>query len=380
MNRLIIDHPDISENQNTSLTQQANAGNTVLNVVNTKGFSTNQILLIGNLGSENAEIIKTHATTAPTDTTITLASALKFNHTTDEPITLLDYDKIEIQRASSKGGTYSVIDTIDIAVDEDETTYKDAAGVSTDYYRFRYKNSIDNSYSDYSVEIPASGYPSNALNSMVEKVLTLFSSQSEKLLNRDEIIEDINEGYRILVNKIIDLGIDYYAKKGDQIPLVANQEEYTLPTDFVRPKRIYISYDGSNEYPAEPMDFILEQSKTAYLEAEPKYFFRGEKIVIRPVPTSSTGYIQPYYYYMPNLLTNDDDEPELPKGYHNLLVNYALARAFEKDKKIDWVNYYMGLFTNQTELMLLEIKKRTPERGQRIVPFGWEYDDNYPFY
>jgi hypothetical protein len=380
MNILRLDPPDISENINTSLTQQANAGDTVLNVVNTKGFSTNQILLVGSLESENAEVVKTHATTSPTDTQITLASGLKFSHTTDEPVTILDFDKIEIYRASAKGGDYSLIDTIDIDYSEEKTIYRDTYGTSTSYYKIRYKNSIDSTYSDYSAEFPASGFPVNSLYAMVEKVLTLFSSQSERLLNREEIIDDINEGYRILVNKIIDLGIDYYVKKGDQIPLVANQEEYILPSDFVRPKRIYISYDGSNEYPAEPMDFVLEQSKTAYLEAEPKYFFRGEKIVIRPVPTSSTGYIQPYYYYMPNPLENDDDEPELPKGYHNLLVNYALARAFEKDKKIDWVNYYMGLFTNQTELMLLEIKKRTPERGQRIVPFGWEYDDNYPFY
>lgn len=379
MNILELDHPDISKNPDTILVQQANAGDTVLNVINTKGFTTNQLILVGKLASESAEIAKTHATTTPTDTQITLASGLKYNHHTDEPVTVLDFDKIEIERATSKGGTYSLIATIDIDVTEDRTIFKDAEGTSTDYYRIRYKNSINNSVSIYSVEFPATGYPSNALASLVDKVLKLFGSQSERILDKEEIIGDINDAYRLLVNEIIDLGIDYYVKKGEQIPLIGGQENYDLPEDFVRPKRIYISYNGSNEYPAEPIDFVLETSKTAYSETEPRYFFRGEQIVIRPVPNSSTGYILPYYYYMPKELENEDDIPILPKGYHDLLVDYALAKAFEKDKKSDWASYYMNLFNGKKELMLLTIKKRTPERGKRILPYGWEYDDNYPF-
>ena len=379
MNILKLDPPDISENIDTSLTQQANSGDTVLNVVNTKGFSTNQILLVGSLGSENAEVVKTHATISPTDTQITLASGLKFSHTTDEPVTILDFDKIEIYRARAKGGDYSLIDTIDIDYSERKTIYRDTYGTSTSYYKIRYKNSIDGTYSDYSAEFPASGFSPEALYSLVEKTLKLFGSQSEEVLNKEEIVDDLNEGYKILVNRIIDLGIDYYVKKGDKIPLVANQENYPLPSDFVRPRRIWISYDGTNEYPANPMDFSFDHPDRQYDKTDPKYFFRGKEIVIRPIPTSSTGYILPYYVYMPKPLENDDDEPDLPKGYASNLVNWALFRAFSKDNKFDKANYYKTLFEQHSEMMLLEIKKRTPEWPQRVSEFLSEIDDSWEY-
>lgn len=379
MNILSIDHPDITLNPDTSLVSQANSGDTTITVLNTKGFSINQCILIGEEGSENAERVKTHPTTAPTDTVITLASGLKFSHTTDEPVTFLDFDQIEIYRANSKGGSYTLIDTIDIDWSELKTTYRDENGLSGNYYRFRYKNSISGNVSSYSVEIPASGFSSEALYSLVEKTLTLFGSQSERLLDKDEITDDLNEGYRILVNRIIDLGIDYYVKKGDKIPFVADQENYDLPNDFVRPRRFWFCYNGSNEYPADPLDFSLDHPDRYYSETEPKYFFRGKQIVVRPVPTSSAGYILPYYVYMPPKLENDDDEPDLPKGYASNLVNWALFRAFLKDNKFEKANYYKTLFENQAEMMLLEIKKRTPEWPKKATRAYADLDDGYPF-
>jgi hypothetical protein len=60
----------------TFLTAEATAGVSTLTVGNIKNFAINQILLIGELGDENSEIIKTHTATAPTGSTITLLSAL----------------------------------------------------------------------------------------------------------------------------------------------------------------------------------------------------------------------------------------------------------------------------------------------------------------
>jgi len=76
-----------------------------LTVKDIGGFAINQILLIGELGAENSELIKTHAATAPTGSTVTLAANLVYAHPIDTPITVLIYDQFEISHSVTETGT-----------------------------------------------------------------------------------------------------------------------------------------------------------------------------------------------------------------------------------------------------------------------------------
>ncbi len=381
MNILNWNHPDIEQNQNTALVSQANAGDTVLTVINTKGIALNKLLLVGTYGSEDAEIVKVHTTTALTDTVITLAAALKFSHSTDTQVTLLDYDQIEIYRATAKGGSYSLVTTIDITPDEEATNYKDSDGSANDYYKIKYKNSIDSAVSGFSAEIPAGGFNEDTLAGMTDYVFNQFSQQSEKILNRDDIRIWLNEGYRTLINRIIDLGIDYYIKYGSDgngalISFVANQRAYDLPSDFIRPRRFMFTYDAVNYYLANPMDRTFDYPSVTYIKTRPLYHFEHKKIVPKPMPAASTGGILPIYAYMPARMANDDDTPDLPLGYVKNPINYALKRAFESDNKFDVAKYYGDNFENESEMMLSEIKKRTPELPQFVGMFGEGVEDD----
>jgi len=374
-------HPDIEQSQDTSLTQQANAAATTLNVINTKGIAVNTLLLIGTYGSEDAEIVKTHASTVPTDTLITLAAGLKFDHSTDTPVTVLDYDQIEISRAASQGGSYSVLTTVAITVEEDATTYKDSAGNATDFYKIRYKNSIDSSFSGYSAEVPATGYGDTTLAGLVDSVYKLFSKQSSKILDRKEVIKWLNEGYITkMVRRIISLGIDYYGKYGTDgsgaaIAFVASQRAYSLPSNFVRPTRWDFSYNGVDYYPADPIDSTFDHPQAVYSQSSPKYYYEGNKIVPLPKPTATSGGMRPRFAALAARLANDDDVPDLPYGYEQTMVNWALKRAFESDNKFDVANYYGTLFENDVEEMLLEIKNRYPEIPRTVPMFGASIED-----
>jgi hypothetical protein len=384
MNKLQFSHPSVAGTEGTSLTQQAASGDSTLTVINTKGFVVNKNLLVGSYGSEDSEIVKTHGTTAPTDTLITLVAALKFSHSTDTPVTILDYDQIEVSRASAKGGTYSVLATVDITPDEETTAYKDATGSSTDYYKIRYKDSIATSYSGYSSEIPATGFADSTLAGMITAVYRLFSKHSEKILDRDEVIRWLNEGAQKLYSKVLDLGIDWYIKygtdgSGAKISFVANQRAYDLSAtvpDFVRAKRWQFTYDNVSYYFADPMDETNDFPNTSYSRTFPRYFYEGKSIVPRPLPTASTGGMRPIYVYMPARMVNDDDVPELPLAHQTAPINYALKRAFESDNKFDTANYYGTLFENDAQVMLSEIKSRYPEMPQTIPMFGAGLEDN----
>ncbi len=369
-------HPEIEQNQKTFLSQQANSGESTLTVINTKGFTTNQLVLAGlKGGSEEVEVVKTHATTAPTNTVITLATALKFSHSNDTPVCVLDYDQIEIYRAASKGGSYSLIATIDITYEEEDTAYWDGTGSATDYYKIRYKNSISAAVSGYSVEIPATGLADDTLAGMVDSVMELFSEQSEQILLRRRIIKWLNDGYKKLIKAIIDLGVDYYVKYGTDdngalISFVANQRAYNCPADFIKPRRFLFTYDGTNYNPADPIDRSKDHPNNVYLKTKPVYYFEGKKIIPLPKPTSSQGGILPIYSYLPARLTNDDDVPDLPIGYTESPVNYALKRAFESDNKYDTAKYYEDLFDKDKGEMLSEIEERTPEMPKYVDAFG----------
>jgi len=62
------------------------------------------------------------------------------------------YNYTEVYRASAKGGSYSLIATLDIAINE----YFDQDGATTSYYKIRFKDAVTSKYSDYSEEMPAS--------------------------------------------------------------------------------------------------------------------------------------------------------------------------------------------------------------------------------
>ena len=146
----------------TYLTAEAASGQAVLTVKSISDFAINLILLVGELGDENAEIIKTHASTAPTGTTVTCAANLVKTHAPFTKIRVMLYDQVEISHAATVGGTKSVLDTIAIQPESIDTRYDDATK-SSGYFFTRFKNTIGTTYSDYSDPIPYVGFGTNTV-------------------------------------------------------------------------------------------------------------------------------------------------------------------------------------------------------------------------
>lgn len=96
-------------------------------------------ILIGSIGNENAEIVS--STLISNKTLISLTSGIGLYHNTGETISEIDYDKIEIYKSSTETGSFSQIAIIPFNVKSTETTFKDEAGVSTDFYKVRFINS-----------------------------------------------------------------------------------------------------------------------------------------------------------------------------------------------------------------------------------------------
>jgi len=196
MKTLYTDNTILTQDKKfTYLQSDASSGSTTIEVQSIVGFSTNQILCIGEIGSEKTEIVKTHDTTAPSGNTITLASALTFDHPQDTKVYIIDFDQVEISWASTTGGDKSVLATIDIQADQKETIYKDTTK-SSGYYFVRFKDSINTLYSDYSDPIPYSGYGDNTVWAIKDRALKATNEKIGDLITHEYLNESLWEARR----------------------------------------------------------------------------------------------------------------------------------------------------------------------------------------
>lgn len=203
MCKIIIDNLQLLKDARfTYLDSEANKSDTTLTVQSINGFSKNQILLIGEAGSERREIIKTSAATAPSGNTITLATGLAFDYPIGTKVYVIDYDQVEISWAETIDGSKSILETINIQPDQDKTIYSDTTK-SSGYYFWRFKNSIHTTYSNYSDAYPQAGLGKNTVGVVIK-----YALQRNKLtsftdnIDHDFCIDEINSCLQYITGKL----------------------------------------------------------------------------------------------------------------------------------------------------------------------------------
>ena len=139
------------------LNVDASSGDSTLTVQSIIGAAINNILFIREPGSERAEIIATHAATAPAGNTVTLASTLIEAHPAGTKIYIIRADQVRFYRSATEDDANSddsnltalaaaqAIDPTLIRNFYDDTTQ------TSGYYYYRFQdsvNSVDLLYSD----------------------------------------------------------------------------------------------------------------------------------------------------------------------------------------------------------------------------------------
>ena len=207
-NKLQINNIGLNENVNsTFLTTDIASASGTLTVQSISGFAVNQILLIGEIGSEKTEIIKTHASTAPSGNTITLASNTVYSHQKGVKVYIIPYDQYELSHATSDGGSKTLLNTtlgsgiIAINPEANETYYYDNEYSSGGYY-VRKKDSINSIFSEYSDYIPYTGYADNSVYSIKHRALLQLGEKIGNLITDEFLNESLWEARRDLDQEI----------------------------------------------------------------------------------------------------------------------------------------------------------------------------------
>ena len=263
-----------------------------------------------------------------------------------------------------------------LQVDQPFNLYNDTTGQSSYYYKFTFYNSTTTTESDPSAIIPGGGFSFYALKSLQDRVARLFGDPNYRYLNRDEITDWLNEYYEMIQERIT----------GGESPYFINYTEITSTGA--------VSYDLS-QYDIVHL-FLIETSTDGgvnfdgfMLPTDFRYQIRGERNVssyyriggetMFDDPILPAGQIMRLWYFTdPVLLVDQGDELLNPfKGHTRVFVNYALQRAFEKDRKVtEFSEYYQKLVDTDTDLIVTRLKERIKAVGKAVAQTSFNDIEN----
>ncbi len=189
------------------LTDPYSAGTTSIEVKNSNRFAANDRIMIGEMGKEKTEIVTVSSVNA--NGTTMVIGATKFSHSADDPVYKMTFDQVKYYRASSSGGSFSVISTQDMDVDNADLTtkYDDTSGTASNYYKFTFYHSVSTLESAFSDEIQGSGWRREQVGRIVDEILQEVGDQNELNVSRNELLgyfNDVNDDLLINVSKPYD--------------------------------------------------------------------------------------------------------------------------------------------------------------------------------
>ena len=178
---------------------------TAMTVKSQKGFhaTTNQPLIIGELGEEITELVASTTSSAPS--TITLDSASIFAHGAGTPVYLIKFDQIEFSHSATLAGSkvaltassglYSIQpDKPEFILDETEFT--------TGFYFVRYKESVGGTFSDYSDGVEVGTWERNTVSYMIDRALNNIQLELSDNVTLWDCYEWINNGMDLIKGKL----------------------------------------------------------------------------------------------------------------------------------------------------------------------------------
>ncbi len=213
----------------SGVSNEANAGDSALTVLNNEGLIKDDYIVARKIGDEQAELRQIDSVSG--SGTINLTSTTSFSHPIGAIVFKIDYNQVEISSKASESGAFSVLATIDLEVDDEFTIYDDTSGQTTGFYRTRLKNEQTGQFSDYSAILAGTGFSTRAVKPMIDSVLERTNDQTAEFTTRRMVLKDLNYAYQKTVNKLIQASHEF-GLKTVEIPTESFKHRYTLPDAF----------------------------------------------------------------------------------------------------------------------------------------------------
>lgn len=182
------------------------------------------------------------------------------------------------------------------------------------------------------------------------RVKRQFGDESGVQITDDDITRWANDGMLDIVTKNEEV-----LETSSTTSTVVGQQDYPLPTDIMILRSVSSRTTANTSYtPLEGKSFqefdnlISEWDGPSFGNGYPQiYHVYGGTLKIWPIPdVASVDGLKIYYSRVPTELVNDGDQIDLPLPYHNAVVNYCLAQAYELDEDLQTATYKTAQVTD----------------------------------
>lgn len=171
----------------------------------------------------------------------------------------------------------------------------------------------------------------------------------------------INDAYMTAVASITESIPDYFTKVVTASS-VASQGEYALPTDFEKVVMASISYDGTNWVRALPLNNVgqaldIQQNQSSNFNISMPFYYIYKKIIgFLPLFSQTlSNVIKVWYSYVPTELSEDTDEPDLPRRMQSILKYNAYANYLDQNDEHAAAGRMRQRFDIQLERMINQL-------------------------
>lgn len=368
MRIVTIKNPVPMETPYTIVSTDYTSGTTLL-VEDSSNFAENDLILVGGSGNEKAETTSLSAN-PPSTYSLTIA-ALDHEHSSDESIQSILWDKYDVEYKTDSSGSWTSLGT---AVSFDwsgvDTNYIHSDGASNYYYRVRYYNSAKTTYSDWSGTISATGSIRQTVGFMIDQV-----RENAKDKNNQKVSDEIIISYFNFAQDIVKSLQKKWPWLQDEATI--NPTTLALPTDFKRAYRLKYNFVNgtvdSHTYYLKYLPTVDFQEKYYDDKASTSDYLEDYTIdtinnVVRlgPSPTTTSAILTLVYEKDITDLEDYEDETVIPLP--ELLISYATAKVWKlksnPDEYTSWMENFSDLLQVLDQARPVSYHPRTIKRYQ----------------
>lgn len=293
---------------------------------------TNKVLLIGEWGAEDAEIV---TISSVIDNLVTLLDTTTFSHTESTKVYVLPYDSVQFYYWTDTTFANAVVLGAPVAINPKSvyTTYVDTTNtLGYAWYKFVDTSDIVFVYSVESNPIPYTDFPANSAKKILDSFFSNLKNKELKLITLEDAFSWLSEAYSITVNRLNMINpTNKLISLSRFITIIPGTAEYILPVDCSKIEKILISDSQDQIYPMS----LGDQNVTGRI----KYYQRANYIGFNPIPSNGLQF-DIVYKQKPPALYSYYDLIELPNNNFYVLNYYMMWKAGPKLERGDYDKYY----------------------------------------
>lgn len=157
------------------------------------------------------------------------------------------------------------------------------------------------------------------------------------------------------------------------ITTASGTDTYSLSSDVIRINGI-TNASSPNEltYVNDPAD-INYTNYAGQNMGEPQFYTLSGQSSIRLSPVPDDAYtLTVDYYKSPTTLSGDSDVSALPADYHDVMISYALSRAYRSEDDSQMSQFFYSEFMRDLQQMGAD-RQSVVRDGPRQVPGMWAF-------